>query len=115
MREGRFDVVVSWDLVDEVVRVLRRPRLRKAYLISEDDIRDLLVLLSPALPQVEVSAPLRDPNDAPVVAAAVIGNADAIATGDSDLLDDVTLREWLSARRIDVLRPVDFVRSLNLR
>src|SRR6266568_2719190 len=38
-RRGFFTPLASWDLAEEIVDVLRRPRLRR-YRITEDNIRD---------------------------------------------------------------------------
>lgn len=100
VRTRLIDPVVSWDLVEELVDVLRRPKLAR-YRITEEDIEDVVSLLAPFLPTVEVALELRDPDDAPVVAAAVAGGAEAIVTGDRDLLDEPALRAWLRERRIE--------------
>jgi len=52
---------------------------------------------------VEVDVELRDPDDAPVVGAALAGAADAIVTGDRGLLEDDDLRVWLADKRIELL------------
>jgi putative PIN family toxin of toxin-antitoxin system len=110
VRRRRISVVCSWEIAEELTRVLRLPKLRK-YNIPEEDIREMLALLAPFLPTVEVPIHIRDPNDAPVVAAAVAGRVDAIVTGDRDLLDESPLHQWLQERGIRVFTPVDFLRS----
>jgi putative PIN family toxin of toxin-antitoxin system len=100
--------VASWDLATEIAEVLRRPRLRR-YGIGERDVEDVLVLLAPFLPGVEVEIPVRDPTDAPVIAAALAGRADAIVSGDGDLVRDDALRAWLLNRGIEVLTPVELL------
>ena len=105
IRDGRLEIVASWELAEELADVLRHPKLRR-YGLTEHDVEDVLVLLAPFLPTVEVDVDLRDPRDAPVVAAALAGAADAIVTGDSDLLADEALRGWLAERDVEVLTPV---------
>ena len=88
--------------------VLRRPRIRR-YGISEEDVADVLVLVAPFLPSVDVDVevPIRDAEDVPVVAAALVGRADAIISGDRDLLDAPELRTWLLGRGIRVMTPAE--------
>ena len=92
--------------------MLPRPKLRR-YEISPQDIRELLVLVGRDLPDVDVEVELRDPRDAPVVAAAIAGRAEVIVTGDRDLLEDVDLRAWLTARDVDVLSPAELLERLS--
>lgn len=112
LRDGRFDHVTSWHVAQELADVLRRPRLRR-YDIEEHDIEDVMRLLAPALPTADLDVPIRDPNDAPVVSAAVAGAADAIVTGDADLLADAALRAWLAERRISVVTPAELLTLLD--
>jgi uncharacterized protein len=108
LRAGRFEAIASWDLAEEIVEVLRRPRIR-ALGIEEADVKDVLILLAPMLPDVEVGLTIRDPDDAAVVSAAVAGAADAIVSGDKDLHDDETVLAWLAARGIVALTPVQLL------
>lgn len=111
IREHRIDVVSSWELVDEVSGVLSRPSLTP-YRLAATDALDLLRTLARTLPTVDVDVDIRDPNDAPVIAAAVAGRADAIVTGDGELLDDAELRAWLTERGVAVLTPAELVDRL---
>jgi len=56
---------------------------------------------------------LRDPRDAPVVAAAIAGHAEVIVTGDRDLLEDEELRAWLTVRDVEVLSPAELLERLS--
>jgi uncharacterized protein len=111
VRRGRIEAVASWDLAAEIIDVLRRPRLRR-YAVTERDLEDVLVLLAPLLPAVDVEIEVRDPDDAAVVAAAVAAEADAIVTGDQDLLDDEALIAWLQHRGVEVLSPRTLLAAL---
>jgi predicted nucleic acid-binding protein len=96
--------VASWELAEEVAEVLRRPRIRR-YGITWQDVEDVLFLLAPFLPSVEIQVPALDPGDAPVIAAAIQGIARLIVTGDQDLLGHRDLTIWLAERRIEVITP----------
>lgn len=98
--------MASWELADEVIDVLRRPKLAR-YGLTEQDVADVLAVLSPLLPRIEVDVPIRDRNDAPVVAAALAGAAETIVTGDADLLADDAVRVWLGRHQIEVLNAVE--------
>jgi uncharacterized protein len=111
LRAGVIDAVASWALAEEVAEVLRRPRLA-CYGLTEDDVREALVLLAPLLPAVEVEVAIRDRDDVPVVASALAGRVDAIVTGDAHLLEDLDLRAWLAERGIEVLRPSELLHRL---
>jgi putative PIN family toxin of toxin-antitoxin system len=107
IRSGGITPVTSWALAEEVADVLRRPALARRYAITEDDVRDVLVLLGPFLPSIEVASPVRDSDDAVIVAAAVAYGAEAIVTGDKDLVDAPAVHDWLAERGVVVLTPVE--------
>lgn len=111
VRDRRIVAVASWELAEEIVDVLRRPKLAR-YGLIETDIQDVVELLGPLLPRVEVDPPLRDPVDVPVVAAAVAGAAPLIVSGDTDLLADTAVLQWLTDRHIEVLTAVEVLRRI---
>ena len=111
MRDHRFELVASWHVAQELADVLRRPRLRR-YEIEQQDIEDVFRLLAPALPTADLDVPIRDPDDAPIVAAALAGAADVIVTGDRDFLSDTALREWLADRGVKVTTPAELLALL---
>jgi uncharacterized protein len=108
----RIDAVCSWELAQEIADVLRRPRLARRYAISEDDVRDVLALLAPLLPTIEVDVEMRDITDLPVLRAAISGRAQAIITGDRDFHDDPAPHSWLVQRGIELLTPAQAVNRI---
>lgn len=88
LAQGRFTLVSAPDLLEELARVLRYPRLQRFYSPEE---RDRFVALIAALSELvelpeDLPAISRDPADDRVIACAVVGRAEAIVSGDRDLL-----------------------------
>lgn len=101
--------VCSWELAEEIAEVLTRPSLARKYAIDEAERSEILALLEPLLPKVDIDVTPRDPSDAPVVSSALAGGAEAIVTGDADLLGDGALREWLSGQGIRVVSAAELL------
>lgn len=87
---GRFTLVISPYLVEELVHVLSYPRIAARLRL---DMADLAAFLGALLARAEVTpgqlhlpGVTRDPKDDAVVACAQEGAADYIVTGDQDLL-----------------------------
>ena len=112
IRSGRLTPVASWKLAEEIAEVLRRPKLMDRYGITEQDVQDVLVLLAPFLPSVETEAPVRDPDDRPVVSTALTARAEMIVTDDKDLAEARTPGKWLAQRGIVVLTPAELLDQL---
>ena len=108
MLNGRVEAVVTPALLDELLDVISRPRLAR-YEIDDDVVGAILELVWPGMPGVGIQVVLRDVDDRFVVEAAVAGAADAIVTGDKDLLDDADLVAWLTDRGISVLTLADLL------
>jgi putative PIN family toxin of toxin-antitoxin system len=89
-RDGRFTLISSPELLEEVGLVLRYPRIQRRYRLSESDILAFLHLLSTAATIVPAEpSPLEglpDPSDAKLFLAARAGRAGYLVTGDQRLL-----------------------------
>jgi len=110
-REGAFDLIASPPLLYEIKNTLSRPKIAHRYRLTTEDISDVLALLASGATLVtgtiSISVPITDPDDIPVLACAVEGQADYLVTGDGDLLH---LRSY---QGIQIIRPTDFLRILS--
>ncbi len=91
--EGRFKVVISEPMMEELDDVCQRPRLKKH--IDHEQAQKLMrqlawrgIFVTPTT----IPPLCRDIKDHPVLATAIDGQADAIVTGDSDIRADEALR-----------------------
>jgi putative PIN family toxin of toxin-antitoxin system len=109
LRSGRFTLLSSPPINEEIIEVLNRPRIRDRYGLG-DRIFDVSFILWEVaelvidLPDVRVCS---DPDDDKFLATAVAGRADYLVTGDvGDLLH---LRE---CNGVAIVSPRDFVSRL---
>ena len=82
-------LLYSEAVLEEIVDVLARPRLRTKYGISEDLVESLLQLILIRGEEVHPKKSLkecRDPNDNKFLEVACEGSADVLVSGDEDLL-----------------------------
>jgi putative PIN family toxin of toxin-antitoxin system len=88
--EGRYKLVISLYLVEELVHVLSYPRIVERVRLNEAELGAVLAgLLAKAevTPgQLRLPGVTRDPKDDAVVACALEGGADYIVSGDQDML-----------------------------
>jgi putative PIN family toxin of toxin-antitoxin system len=104
---GGFELVVSRKLLDELDRVLARPRFRRY--ATESEARAFVALLrargiifeDPS----QVERLTRDPHDDYLIALAAAADASAIVSGDADLTE-------LSPTPVAVLTPRAFLDKL---
>lgn len=90
-KEGQFLLVVTPQLIQEVIEVLMRPHIRRGYSLGDQQVSDVIQaiveggLMVPG--RLEIAAVARDPDDDAILACAKEGKANYIVTGDKDLLD----------------------------
>ena len=90
-RAHQFVLIVSPAILAEISATLRYERIRRKYNISDEDVDQLLALLLAdavvVAGQADVSGNVPDdPDDEAILACAVDGQADLIASGDKHLL-----------------------------
>jgi len=108
-QRGRFDLVISPPILEEIGRVLFYARLRKKQWPAEEEIRALIryvaeaSFLAPGRLNVAIC---RDPEDNKFLAAALEAGARYLVSGDKDLLD------LGSHSGVDIVTPSAFLRVL---
>jgi len=109
LRDGRFSVIFTTDILVEIIDVLGRDKIRIKYHIDPDDISALINLIrlrgELVIPTQTVNA-CRDPKDDKFLEAAQAGQADCIVSGDADLLDLEAFED------IPILQPAEFLARL---
>ena len=106
--DARFDVVMSVEQLAEIGRALSYPKIHPKLKWDEQRIEKLIRQLYIRAEVVDLrstSAEVpRDPKDSPILAALIASGADALVSGDRDLLE---LRG-----KYPVQTPAEFVRRL---
>jgi putative PIN family toxin of toxin-antitoxin system len=112
LRNGEYTLLYAQPLLEELVDVLNRPRIRRKYRLTNADIEavvGLILLRGEAVtPQRRIIA-CRDPEDNMFLEVAVAGQADVIVSGDDDLL---VLHPF---EGIPILTPVGFLQMLDAK
>ena len=110
LRQGDYTLLYAQLLLEELVDVLNRPRIRDKYQLADQDIQAVIGLIllrgEAVLPQERITA-CRDPKDDKFLEVAVAGEADVIVSGDDDLL---VLHPFAG---IPILSPSAFLRMLD--
>jgi putative PIN family toxin of toxin-antitoxin system len=87
---GAFEIVTSQAIVEEVLRALNYPKVRKYIRPGLDPelwFEDIVVLSQLVAGDREVAGASKDPDDDKYIAAAINGRAGFLVAGDSDLLE----------------------------
>ena len=115
--ESRHVLLLSNEMLHELARVLRYPRLQEFYGLTEDLVYDYVAFLRRSAEVVTLNplltAPIRDVNDVIVVQTAIIGEADIICTNDADFFEK-PITEYLAKFEISVLDDMALIRRLHV-
>ena len=116
LQAGRFILLISEPLLDELAEVLSRPRIARKYGVAQESIAELVALLRERGIEVTVTESVhlcRDPDDDVIVETALLGNADAVVSRDEDLKGDEDLVRFLQAAGIKALSVRRFLLALH--
>ncbi|MBI4786189.1 MAG: putative toxin-antitoxin system toxin component, PIN family [Chloroflexi bacterium] len=111
-----FELVISNLLLDELAEVSARPKFRKR--ITKTDAEKLLELIWRKANVIAVGEnPVlgRDPDDYPVLGAAIAANATHIVTNDKDLLEDATVKSEKKRLGVEIVSAGELLRFLKAR
>lgn len=89
LREAAFELVLSAEIVEEVLQALAYPKVRKAVRTKVEPelwFEDILLLAQLVPGEYKISGVSGDPGDDKYIAAAIEGRAVFVVSGDPDLL-----------------------------
>lgn len=113
----RHVVLTSADILIDLARVLRYPRVQAIYRLSEEQIYEYVQFLKMGCTMVPVNPnwnfPIRDITDTPILRAAVAGEADVICTLDKDFYASEAA-DFCRRMKIAVLDDVALLQRLTL-
>ncbi len=113
--DSEHRLVLSNEMLHELARVLRYPRLQAFYGLSESLVYDYIALLRYSSEIVALNplviAPIRDVNDVIVMQTAIIGEADVLCTKDDDFFE-TPAAEYLNKMGIAVMDEIALIQRL---
>lgn len=114
LQRNAFEPVLASALLDELMEVVERPRLRR-YRLRQEEILKLQDLLRDKSRWVEPTGELhlcRDPADDLFLEVALLGQAQYLVTRDDDLKRDLELIQRMEEQGIRVVSVRQFLRLL---
>lgn len=113
--DGRFVLVLSQAIVDEVRDVLLRPALMRELQYTRTEAMRLINLL-PQASIVEVNNSFglchRDPTDNIFVDCAILGRVQFLVSTDNDLIDNSELKQTLFEYGVEIVDPPNFLERI---
>lgn len=110
-----FEIVISSPLLKELSDVLRRPRIKDPYKITDEEINLFIEILAGTGHKVYLTDDIslcRDNKDNMVLETAIKGSADYLVTRDDDIKRDSELIEEMKKNGIKVLPVSKFLEML---
>ena len=113
-REGRFVLILSQTIIDEIQKVLSRPKMRRKHGYPVSEITNLINLLQQAnIGEVPSTFELcRDAKDNMLVDCAISGRVQFLVSNDNDLLDDAELEKALFEYGVAIVNPPVFMEKI---
>jgi putative PIN family toxin of toxin-antitoxin system len=115
--DSEHRLVLSNEMLHELARVLRYPRLRAFYNLPENLVYDYVTFLRHSSEIVTLNpmviTPIRDVNDVIVMQTAIIGEADILCTSDADFFE-TPAAEYLKHMGIAVMDDTALMQRLRL-
>jgi len=114
---GKFQAVISPPLLEELIDVLQRPRIKDKYKILSEDIEELVVLIEERCKIVMIMEEIticRDKDDNRVIETALTDGAQYIVTRDDDIKRDKTVIDFLAQHGIKVASIGNFLQYLGI-
>ena len=113
--QGLFQPVISESMIEELVEVLKRQKIKDKYEITEEDIRDLVLLIEERSLPVLVSGSVkicRDRDDDFIIETAIVGEAQYLVTRDDDIKFDPALSSMLSEHGVTITTVSRFLSAI---
>ena len=112
--EDRFVLVLSQPIIDEVQKVLSRPKMRRKHRYTLAEVTNLVDLLQRAsIVEVTSSFELcRDSEDDMFIDCAISGRVQFLVSYDNDLIDDSELKQALFEFGVEIVDPPNFLQKI---
>ena len=114
--QGLFQCIVSAPMIEELIEVLNRPRIRNKYNITTEEIEELVVLIEERSENVLLIGNIdlcRDADDNMIIETALKGQAFFIVTRDDDIKFDSKISSFLNHHNITVTTIANFLEILD--
>lgn len=108
-------LLLANEMLFELARVLRYPRLQRVYKLSEEEVYGYIAFLRDSSEIISLNAlvktPIRDVNDIPVMQTAIMGKADILCTRDDDFFEQPA-SDYLHEIGIIVVDDIELIKQL---
>lgn len=114
--KGAFKASISTPMLEELSEVLNRPRIKTKYKISDNDIKELLILIEERTEPVLLTGNVnicRDKDDNFVLETAIKGKVEFLVTRDDDIKSDKNVSLFLRKYGVSVVTIAKFLTYIN--